>query len=244
MSDMIPLRIEWRLTSPVAGMNLPLHLDALIAYALTEEALRHGTATGNIRDIAAELPLEKCEQGGLFCWKASALKPKNVLGHFMGRWTRKFPEAEFAQMFVDGKFSDVSTKPNPVTGKIDLKPYGIIMDTLRGPNKNHFQHIPMRHVDGFVAYCIGDKDRITELLLPESGYVTSIGARKRQSAGNILRSSEGFRITEDESANYMWKRRVMPWPEKGYEPIEAAHKPPYWAIENRTTSYIQEDLLF
>jgi len=240
---MVPLRLEWRLTSPVAGMSLPLHLDALVAYAITEEALRYGTAIGNVRDIANELPLEKAQKGDLFCWKASALLAEHIHGHEMQMWTRKFPEQDYADLYINGKFSDVKAKVNPETNMLDLKQYAAVMDTLRGQTKNHFQFIPVRHIDRFVAYCIGDIDRLTELLSPESGYITSIGARKRQSAGNIVKTGEGFAIQEDERALEYWEKRILPWHKEGYEPIQAAHIPPYWAVENRAVSYIHGDFL-
>lgn len=238
---MTPLRIEWCLTNAVVGMNLPLHLDALIAYAVTEEGLRYGTDYTNIRDIAAVLPLEKAEQDGLFCWKASALIATEVMGHDMQMWTRKFPEEDYVDYYASGKFGGLNAKFNSETNEIDLKPYAAVIDTQRGPYKNHFQHLPVRHIKKFVAYCVGDIDRITELLSPESGYIKSIGPRSRQSAGNILVDS--FVIEKDEAALEAWQQRVLPWPKENYVPIQAAHKPPYWAIENRAVSYIHEDMV-
>lgn len=241
---MKPLRIEWRLTNPVTGMQLPLHLDALVAYAITEEALLGGAVKGSIRSIAKDLPLEKASKGDLFCWKASALMPVKVLGHEMQMWTRKFPEEEFSELYINDQLTHVKGPINPVNGRVELAPYAGVINTGMGIIKNYFQHIPVRQVDHFIAFCIGDMDRLTELLSPLSGFITTIGGRKRQSAGRVSLEEGGFLITVDEFAQERWQDRILPWEKEGYVPIQAAHKPPYWAIENRSISYIHPDLQF
>lgn len=69
---LVPLKITWRLASPmVAGPN-PLHLDALVSYALVQETLEQLGAGSlddvgpqTIREIAKQpLPLGREERDG------------------------------------------------------------------------------------------------------------------------------------------------------------------------------------
>lgn len=227
---MKPLRLEWRLSSSVAGMRLPLHVDALVAYAITEEQVRSG-ATGNIRELGKNLPLESETRDGLTCWKASALLSQGNAGNDTRLWTKKTDEYDYAQRMAGQQFS--------ARLKVPMKPYEGTIDTQRGQMKNHFQFYSSKHISHFVGFCIGDEDRLLELLSPESGYITTIGARGRSSHGRIA----SFHIQEDDQALVMWEKRVLPWPADGLKEIEAAYTNPYWAIENRTTSYIDPALL-
>lgn len=230
---MRPLRLEWRLSSPVAGMALPLHLDALVAYAVTQEAIANG-ATGPIGSLADNLPLEKEVRGDLWCWKASALMAPASHGHAMRLWTRRTDEYDYAERYGAGQFAGTKTK------HIE-KPYGGIIDTARGEMKNHFQFMPVRSLPHFVAYCIGDEDRLLELLHPDAGHILTLGKRGAMGLGKIM--DNGFVIEPDDCATERWSKRVLPWPQDNAMPIQAAHRPPYWAIENRTTSYLDGSLL-
>lgn len=228
---MRPLRLTWRLATPMAGGPFPLHLDSLVACAVTEEALREGTVSNNgIRSLARDLPLEKDERNGTWCWKASAITGRTQ-AHALRLWTRKTDPYEFAEMAANGQLD----------GKLNLqKPNAHKIDTARGLMKQHFQFVPVRHVEEVTAWCVGDPDRLLELLSPETGYIIALGARVRSGFGKIA----NFAIEDDERANELWARRVLPWSDAGLVPICAAHHPPYWAAENRTVqSWVAPDLL-
>lgn len=227
---MQPLRLEWRLQSPVCGLARPLHLDALVARAVTEQALANGF-TGRMEEPGETLPIEKAEQGGLWCWKASALMAQDVHGRSMRLWTRRTPVEDLAERIAAGEFSDI---------KPPTKPFTTAINTNSGLWKNHYQFHSVRHVDRYVAYCIGDLDLLSELLDPEIGYIRFIGARGRSGFGAIR--EDGFSIDTDDAALEMWKKRALPWPEDGYFPDQLATRPPYWAIENRDTAYLHPSL--
>lgn len=221
---------------------MPLHLDALLAYAVTQETLQNYPNSDllkqSIRAIGENLPLEKASQGDLWCWKASALVADEVLGHEMRMWTRKTDSEQIALMTQDKSLKRAREPAFP------LKPFTLKVDTSRGVLKNHFQFIPVRHVKKFTAYCIGDKDRIYDLL---QSYITHIGARGRTGFGRIALEEQGtiqsIHVVEAQDALDMWQYRVLPWEKDGYTPIHAAHKAPYWAIENKTVSYIPHNIL-
>lgn len=235
------LRVDFNLVTAVSGMSMPLHLDALLAYAVTQEHLQSNpdcTDKKSIRSLGENLPLAKAEDGDMWCWKSSALVAEATLQHEMRMWTRKTDAEVMATMLADGSLQRKRAL------KFPLEPLSVKIDTQRGALKNHFQFIPVRHVKKFSAYCIGDADRIYDLL---QTYVTHIGARGRTGFGRIAQEDGGtiqsIYVEEDESANQMWQHRVMPWALDGYVPIQAAHKAPYWAAENKAISFIPENIL-
>jgi len=51
-----PLRIEWRLATPNKVGERPLHLDALLAFARVQQALREGRDQQGLRRYHDDLP--------------------------------------------------------------------------------------------------------------------------------------------------------------------------------------------
>lgn len=221
---------------------MPLHLDALLAYAVTKESLQKigdlKLSQDSIRSLGENLPLERAKQGDLWCWKASALMPDRVLGHEMRVWSRKTESEMIAVMSGANEIK----RSRPL--KFPLELFSHKIDTARGFLKNSFQFIPLRHVRVFTAYCVGDADRIYDLL---QTHITHIGARGRTGFGKIAELEKGtiqaITVTENQGANEHWQSRVLPWEKEGYVPIQAANKAPYWATENRTVSYISPSCL-
>lgn len=241
---MVPLRFEWGLSSPLAGMALPLHLDALVAFAMTEQALNAGEVSDDIRSLAKDLPLSKLTRDGEWVWQASALRPSDaprqgVVGHETRLWTRKTDEYDYAERVVSGQIATRLIKFDKAGNPLAMKPFTGNIDTQRGLMKNHFQFIPARRVNRVVAWCVGDEDRLLELLHPDSGLVTHIGARGRSGFGQIV----DFHYEHDESAYQQSYKRVLPWQETGTVEITAACHNPYWAIENRRTCYVDPGIL-
>ncbi len=179
------------------------------------------------------LPLEKAERKSQWCWKASALLSQGNVNHAMRMWTCRTVTEDFAERAGAGQFNNVSSKSFE-------RPFGGIIDTSRGEMRNHYQFTPVRYINHFVAYCIGDEDRLLELLHPEAGYITYLGAHGPRGLGTIC--DGGFSIVRDEEAATGWKKRVMPWQEPGTELIQAAHQPPYWDHANLTDSFVDPSL--
>lgn len=232
---MKPLRVRWRLTSPIATGGYPIHLDALIAYAQTELALRMAAMTGHgleapIRSLGDRLPLESETRDGQTVWKASALIPTETaeLGHGMRFWTRKTDPFDYTDRFSKGHLM-----LRGVPGQ--LKPNALKIDTQRGLLKNGYKFYSVKQVTELEAWCIGDEEALRELLDPECGSpIQSIGARGRSGLGTI----ESFLLEQDPSANERWQQRVLPWPHEGAVQAEMATRPPYWDQMNKTVAYV------
>ncbi|WP_420213420.1 type IV CRISPR-associated protein Csf3 (plasmid) [Burkholderia aenigmatica] len=234
---MVPLKLTWTLATPMVAGAHPLHLDALIAFAITEEGLRAlGKDARDHRTLfefaQSPLPLEREQRGDAWCWKASAITPDGDPGpHSMRFWTRKTDAYDMARRIESGQIEGRYRFP--------LKPYAYKVDTVRGLFKQQFKFFPVRQVARLQAWCIGDEDRLLDLLAPESGYVTHLGGKGRMGYGRIA----SFHIERDSDASERWKRRVLPWPHDGAELVRMATRPPYWAIETRADAYVCPDLL-
>jgi len=225
-----PLKITFHLDSPMQRSGYPIHLDALIAYAQTHSALAGMDADdapqGMIRELAEDLPLAKAEKDGEWVWKASALIPTAFGEKSVRMWTRKTNPDDFARWVIANKVEvGVRTQNALEQGK----PYAGTIDTQRGLLKNMFEFYPLEEIHQLEAWCVGDIDLLENLLAPESGWITHIGKRTRVGHGRV----KTIQIEEDEDALEKWKLRVLPWPEAGYEPVQAGLRPPYWAAENR-----------
>lgn len=222
---MKPLRLTWTLATPIVVGAYPLHLDALVAFAMAAQGKENDLASWD-ETAALSLPLQLATQDGIDCWMASAITPVQPGEHSMRFWTRKTDTYDYATRLEAGQF-DVKTK-------FPLKPYSIKVDTQRGTFKQMFKFFPVKSVTQLQAWCIGDEDILTELLSPESGFITYLGSKTRMGYGRITQ----FEIVDDETAATNWKDRVMPWAETGYVEVEAAAKMPYWEPRNRTTAWV------
>lgn len=240
-----PLRLTWHLSSPIATSGDPIHLDALVAFAVTEAALSkvgHSTEGGPdapaptecVRDLAKTLPLGRSERDGHAVWQASALQAVSPDGISQGMrfWTRKTDPYEIADRYEAGQLETAV--------KFPLKPYALAIDASRGTFKQQFKHYPVKHIAAVQAWCIGDIDALQSLLDPAwGGHLRHIGARGRSGHGRI----RAFEIVEDESAVDRWQERVLPWPHEGAVQTLLATQPPYWDVANRVTAYLRPELI-
>ena len=220
MMDAIPLRIEWNIATPWCAPAFGLHLDGLIGHAVIQEAERDGRAFTSYDDLLNTLPFERHDANGDWCWKASLVTPLAVRGSERVYMTAKSATQSMAGAMVDGL----------ITGR-PIKS----IDTVRGAFKNDAFWYTIEHVDQLHAWCIGDPERITELL----ALVTHVGKRARLDHGRIaLReqtdADEGgldYSVVEDPLALDLWKRRCMPEAVAGYAPVQSRLRPPYWQGE-------------
>lgn len=229
------LRIEIDLVTPMASPSMPIHLDALLAYAVTEDALsameKPDGGQDPVRDLAEpalESVLDKAQQDGEWVWMASALLPEDVGDAYLRMWTRKTDPYDIAERVGDGQIA--------VRSKFPLKPFALLVDTVRGPLKNHFNFYPVREVGKLVAWCMGDADAIYDLL---EAHIQHVGQRRRSGHGKV----KAIRVIPDAEAEIRWKMRVLPWKEECYLPMQAAFRPPYWAIENRLQAFCPPAIL-
>lgn len=227
---MKPLLLTWRLATPIVVSAYPLHLDGLIAFAMSEEGKRIDFAAWDDK-AQLDLPLERATEGDKSCWKASALVPIEPGEHSLRFWTRKSDLYHYAQAIDEGAVALGRTK-------LPLKPYALKFDTQRGIFKQMFKFFPVRRVKELQAWCVGDEDRLIELLSPESGYITYLGSKRRMGFGRIV----DFAISDCPEANELWTRRVMPWPIDGTVEVEAASSMPYHEVNNRGPAWLSPEL--
>lgn len=234
-----PLKIIFEMDTPmVPPSGYPLHLDALLAYAITQQHLgemAQGFKTPvpdmRLRELAHNLPLEKSgDEGDNWVWKASALIPVEMGDHAIRLWTRKTDPYDYAERVKDGRMEISTSSKNALE---QGKKYAHAIDTVRGILKNYFQFYQVASIRKMEAWCVGGRDAIEELLAPESGLLTHLGKRSRIGHGRI----RSVTVEPCPDAVEQWKQRVLPWQEKGYLPVQAAFRPPYWASENRQTAY-------
>lgn len=240
---MKPLRLTWWLASPVATTGHPLHLDALVAYAMTEKRLRDATFDSSpgvreqtIRSLADELPLEREVREGEWVWKASAMVPDKsaITAHGMRMWTRKTDVNDFAHRVGANQIGGGERgREFDESGALKLKRFALKIDTSRGILKNQFKFFPVKTIEKLQAWCVGDEEELTSLLHPDAGFIQNIGARGRSGLGVVTR----FEIAQDPLASTLWERRVTPWPYHGAAPLQLATRPPYWEIKNRRAAY-------
>jgi CRISPR type IV-associated protein Csf3 len=229
---MDPLRVEFDLVTPMVLPAMPIHLDALLAYAATEDSMRYGSGSDRVRDLAIptlESILGKHEQEGEWVWMASALLPQEVGNTSLRMWTRKTDPYDIAERMENGQIHTRAKFPLE-------KPFALNIDTVRGQLKNHFKHYAVREVGNLIAWCVGDAEEIHDML---DTYISHIGHRRRSGHGQV----SAIRVVEDNAAHSQWKLRILPWQEIGYQPMQAACQPPYWAVENKKTVYCPPDIL-
>jgi CRISPR type IV-associated protein Csf3 len=214
-------------------------LDALIAYAVTEQYLADNPTDDSrlIRSIAEELPLQRECRDDKWVWKSSALLPEGLGEHYMRMWTRKTDAFDYAERVYTGSVGGARKI------KLPLNRFAMKIDTVRGVLKNAFQFYPVREVEKLIGYCVVDTEneaeQLIDLLDPDAGFVTHIGSRKRVGHGRVT----SLEVEEDQTAMELWKMRLLPWEEDGYSAMQAAVKPPYWAAENRTIAYCPPEIL-
>lgn len=240
---MEPLRIRFHLDTPVVSPGYPIHLDALVAYAKTAQAMASMVDTCPndstlVRDLAKDLPLGWCdrEEGGV--WQASALYPVGEADHSIRMWTRRFNCDDFASKVMT---RDIKVSTRMATAILGENPRmnGGLIPTNGGLMKNMIETYPVTTVHAYEAWCIGNLGRLEDLLAPESGFLTHLGKRTRIGHGRITQVEIDF----DDSATEKWKKRVLPWKESDdYAQVIAATVPPYWAPENRVAAYMPIDL--
>lgn len=199
------LEIRFQLATPMRAPEQPIHLDGVLAWAAVDEA-------GG--DFAAQddLPLELYESAdGRRVWKASRL----VLDTVHRQMLPMFRTFEPWQWGTDrGEiYRGGPNKLHPGTG----------------PYKAYQMAVPLVQVASVRAWCIGQPERIGELL----ARVTHLGKLARLDMGRVA----GREIVPCDQAHERWKWRTMPEPMPGYRPAVMTLMPPYWRREARTLAW-------
>lgn len=209
---MKPLKLVFRLATPVVEPEYPIHLDAVLAYAAV-------TAADGDLNAQESLPLAKETNGQDWVWRASALRFDNGLTQIR-YFTRKTDVEEIAEWQGDM-----------------IRNRGDKVSLASGPFKNYFMFFPVRHASQAVAYCMGDKEGIAKLLQK----ITNLGKRTRLGFGKItsIEITEDVAAEQNWQARVIpWE----PKEKSSYTKAICGYKPPYWSIENRKMCWIHNEL--
>lgn len=210
---MIPLRLELSLTTPWCPTQQGLHLDGLIAWAMTQEAEIEGRPF-TYDEILADLPFQQYVGEFGAVWMASLVIPAEVMGT--------------ERRYLTSKTAGTELMERSLAGQIEGRPVNTV-DTVRGLYKNDALWYTIQDVRRCDAWCVGDPDRIASLI----DHITHLGRRGRLDHGRV----EHIGLHEDPEALERWKLRYMPEPIEGYAPVIARLKPPYWMGEGTTTCW-------
>jgi CRISPR type IV-associated protein Csf3 len=206
---MIPFKVSWHLSQPVCQSDRPLHLDALLAWARVQEAVKSGLEVAQALAVQEELPLEAALKDRAKVWKASALLFKFQCTPFLVPMTRRTDPQEMA--FARGTI--ISTTRNKITQST-------------GAYKDYDMRITCQWVEKVEAYGVGDLEAVKTLLKK----VPALGRLTRNGWGEV---SE-MEIFPDEEALEKWRYRTLPAnfeATKWHQPGIGAIRPPYWRRE-------------
>lgn len=183
---MTPLRITWRLLTPVVVPDSPIHLDGLLSWARVQEAMEAGDNIADPFEHQHDIPLERLSTDLGWCFKASWLRfnwsgqPRTL------HYVRRSEPVELATAFREGLLGKRQPQWQGATGH--TKGYSLVLQE--------------RLVDQAEAFAIGEPERISQLLQR----ISSLGKLRRLAKG-LVSSVDVQRI---ELAHCQWWMRNLP----------------------------------
>jgi len=176
----------------------PIHLDALLAWALAPFHCKGEPPTRDSEPFDIPLPLDKWKIGEEWGWKASALFPEDVTAESIQFWRKKFRQ---------NRIELTEGSPN----------------LQNGIYREYNTPIPLLLCHKLVAYAVGDRGRVNQILRKHIKY---IGKKRAYGKGRVI-SVETEIIGNDYS---MYKDGVS----TRFLPSENASRrcrirPPYWS---------------
>lgn len=214
-----PLKIRWKLKSPLVVSGDIIHLDGLLAFAWVERSVkREGVSFKEaVKQSSEALPLEKESIGGVNVWKASALRVD-----YRGRATMRsaIRKTDVEQMALDR--SD--------NGVLQMKANSVNLGS--GPLRNYDYRFAVRWVNQIEAWCVGDENEVRELL---TDWVPGLGLRCRNGWGSVV-SVAVEKLADEKDCNWRWRNLPVSDDESPADGdmvrrVGAAN-PPYWKKSN------------
>lgn len=215
---MQPLRIDWTFTTPlVSSSDYLQHLDALVAFAVCDEARALGAhdAVELSKDLSHVFARASGPSGGEV-WKASALVFTPSSEVFTTTMVRRTDPLAYIEAQDRGLLH----------GRVRTA-----LDPNRGADRNYFIHHSYQWMERASAWCIADEDELRAAL----ARIPAIGKMTRNGFGRI----KDMQITTDDEAHDKWKLRVLPPGLDGsmgvtYVPAQLCLQPPYWDKTGQT----------
>ena len=227
------LKVAFKLESPLfMDSDYPVHLDALLAYAVVQEMENEGGDDCWAQsDTALESVLAKSE-GQEWVWKASKLFVQADSSIMFANQIRKSDPEMY--------FNDLCTETSPlgvfVTGfmksgearKINPSTFGI--NTASGQERGYQWLTASRWTKEVTAYAVGNIDAVQYYL---DSYIKYLGKVGRNGFGRVASIAVAPHDCEED-----WRLRVLPVGEPGkagctYAPVQACLRAPYWRKTDR-----------
>jgi CRISPR type IV-associated protein Csf3 len=183
----VPLRVEFAICNDIVLTNdLPIHLDALLAWAQGQELESQGCpnpwAATDLDDC-----LDRCmENSDRPVWCAS-----QIMIDFEGdmEWRTMIRKTDPEAMMNYRSQSVLDMRAN----KVNLN---------SGQHRGYLLFTPLRHAKKAVAWCMGDPDILRRRL----GLIRHLGKMGRNGHGTVT----GVTLIEDDRAEQMWRYRTIP----------------------------------
>lgn len=145
-------------TGIIMDPNEPLHLDALLAWALIGNYINLDNIGKSDKPYDCPLPLEKWEINGHWGWKASALFPGEYQYESIQYWRKKFRQKRIEKM----------------KGSVN---------TVQGIYREHNVPMCLLLTEKMVCYAVGDKEKIEEALKE----IRYLGKKTAYGKGKIIK---------------------------------------------------------
>lgn len=226
---MKPLRVDFYLKDRMAAPSVPIHLDALLAFIVVKLKMNPDEAENveYIRMLSEQLPIERHEVDGDWFFKASMLVPTGICIHSSDFFTQRMDQSLLAKNIAQEMVSLGRRKLS------ELEPHGGKIDVARGVHRNMLGYYGVTSTDRLSAYCIGDSERIIDLL--NTGYVTHLGPRRRAGYGEIYRVD----VVEDNEAlvRCFDRNRHIKMSESDIQVVRPI-RAPYWDKQYNRPAYV------
>jgi len=214
-----PLKVTFTFTSPVVrDSEFPLHLDALIAWCVSEEAQSVGSSNPWKDAENLEHVLEKAHApDGQWVWKASVLSFTPRSERHLMNMIRKCDPLFYMKGYDSGLIEGRS-RSGINSGSGQERAYQFLM--------------PYQWMECAEAWCIGDQEELEDLLK----LLPAVGKLSRNGFGAINKVV----VEEDRDAERLWQRRVVPPGLEGqgieYFPVKQCIRAPYWRKQNQVSA--------
>ena len=155
-----PLKITFELdgTGVYYDPNEPIHLDALLAWALAPFHCKGEAPTRSEEPVDIPLPLDKWRIGNEWGWKASALFPDGETAESLQYWRKKFRQ---------NRIELTSGSPN----------------LQNGIYREYNQPLPLLLCHQMIAFAVGDRGRVHQILRKHVKY---LGKKNAYGKGRIV----------------------------------------------------------
>ena len=227
------LKVTFKLASPLfLDSEYPIHLDALLAFALVQELEDKGDDDCWAKADEALSPVLARSVGEEWVWKASKLFMSPVSSILLSNQIRRSdPEMYFDDFHSESNPSGVWVSGFMKSGADRLiNPDTFKINTASGQQRGYQWLAASQWVSEITAYAVGDIVAVEYYL---NTYIHHIGKVGRNGFGRVSSVEVVPHACEDD-----WRLRVLPLGERGkagavYAPVQACIRAPYWRKTDR-----------